>query len=81
LHVLFAAREENLDFLSEEQLQKLAGELAENWRRLATELNFSEEDIETFESEEDEEKSRAEKMLLSWQVSIASSAFCPPGTS
>lgn len=63
-------REENTDLLSSEQIQALAGELAEDWRRLAVELNFSEEDIGAFENEEEEEKARAEQMLLSWQVNI-----------
>ncbi|XP_064625067.1 THO complex subunit 1-like isoform X2 [Lineus longissimus] len=67
-------RDENTDLLSSEQIQALAGELAEDWRRLAVELNFSEEDIGAFENEEEEEKARAEQMLLSWQVSAGDAA-------
>ncbi|KAL5016765.1 hypothetical protein ScPMuIL_006354 [Solemya velum] len=50
-----------------QQLEALAIKLQADWRKLATELNFPEEDITYFESETDDESKRALKMLTIWQ--------------
>lgn len=50
-----------------DQLEAVAGQLGDDWRKLATELSFAEDDIEYFGSEGDS-KAQAIKMLTVWKV-------------
>ena len=60
--------------LTKENIADLSEQLGSDWKKLATELNFPEDDIEYFAAEGDE-KEQAVKMLTVWQVS--SSSFSP----
>lgn len=53
--------------LTKETLNLLSNKLGAEWKKLATELNFPEDDISYFESETSDEVQRALKMLTIWQ--------------
>ncbi|XP_062589734.1 THO complex subunit 1-like [Saccostrea cucullata] len=55
------------DILSKDQIDLLAEKLGEDWKRLGMELNFPEEDMAYFESENSEKVACAKKMLTIWQ--------------
>lgn len=56
------------DILSKEQIDLIAEKLGGDWKKLGTELNFPEDDMTYFESENSEETACAKKMLTIWQV-------------
>jgi hypothetical protein len=51
-----------------DQLEAVSGLLNGDWKKLATELGFPEDDIEYLASEGAEEKAHALKMLTLWKV-------------
>ncbi|XP_078319273.1 THO complex subunit 1-like [Crassostrea virginica] len=55
------------DPLSKEQIELVAEKLGGDWKRLGTELNFPEDDMNYFESENSEQLACAKKMLTIWQ--------------
>ena len=55
--------------VSKEQITKLSAELGSNWKMLATELNFPEDDITYVESETSDVDAQGLKMLTIWMVS------------
>lgn len=62
-------KEENVeDILTKQMLEDLASMLTGEWKKLATELNFPEDDISYFEEENNDETERALKMLTVWRV-------------
>ena len=62
----------NLKKLTKEDIAELSERLGENWKKLATELNFPEDDIDYFASESDVKK-QATIMLTVWLVSFTNS--------
>lgn len=68
---IFIGREEiPEDILSKDQIELVAEKLGEDWKRLGTELNFPEDDMSYFETENNEQVACAKKMLTIWQVNI-----------
>ena len=59
----------NLATLTKEDIAELAERLGADWKKLATELAFPEDDIDYFASETDDRKQQAIKMLTVWMVS------------
>lgn len=55
------------DILSKDQIELVAEKLGEDWKRLGTELNFPEDDMSYFETENNEQVACAKKMLTIWQ--------------
>ena len=73
---IFVGREEvPEDPLSKEQIELVAEKLGGDWKRLGTELNFPEDDMNYFESENSEQLACAKKMLTIWQVRKMHSFF------
>ena len=62
----------NLATLTKEDIAELADRLGADWKKLATELAFPEDDIDYFASEPDDKKQQAIKMLTVWMVSWTS---------
>lgn len=60
---------EVVEKLSGEQIQRVCDKIDSDWKKLATELNFLDDDILYFESETTEVAAQALKMLTKWQVS------------
>ena len=52
---------------SEEELQLLAKELADDWKNLASRLNFKRAEIIAFHRQNEKLADKAEEMLLDWQ--------------
>ncbi|XP_033738778.1 LOW QUALITY PROTEIN: THO complex subunit 1-like [Pecten maximus] len=59
-------KENTEDNLTPPMLDQLAAILKGEWKKLATELNFPEDDISYFETESSDEKQQALKMLTVW---------------
>ncbi|KAK3091924.1 hypothetical protein FSP39_023755 [Pinctada imbricata] len=64
------------DPLTKEQLQLMSEKLGEDWKRLAIELNFPEDDLAYFETENELDSQRAFKMLTIWQEKEEDRATC-----
>ncbi len=54
--------------LSKEHIILLAEKLENDWKKLAVELNFPEDNIEYWESETKDKQEQAIKMLTNWKV-------------
>ena len=59
----------NLQKLTKDHITGLSERLGTDWKKLATELGFPEDDIEYFARESDDKK-QATKMLTVWLVSF-----------
>ena len=59
----------NLAVLTKEDIANLSDRLGAEWKKLATELSFPEDDIDYFAGETDDTKKQATKMLTVWMVS------------
>ena len=55
--------------MTESQLERLAEQLGTNWKRLATELGYSDDDVKKVEGETEALNAQAKRFLLQWQVS------------
>ncbi|XP_074641621.1 THO complex subunit 1-like isoform X1 [Tubulanus polymorphus] len=62
------AKENEPDTLSKELIEMVAEKLDDNWKKLATELNFTGEDVKFIESDVEtvDAKAKAMKMLTNW---------------
>lgn len=54
--------------VTKEQCEMLAEKLGSEWKKLATELNFPEDDVTFLEGETEDVTVQALKMLILWQV-------------
>ena len=61
-------KEEDADAVTKEQLQQLAEALKSDWNKLATELNFPDDEVTFIANETDDVVEQALKMLTVWQV-------------
>ena len=68
LSFLTASNGEVVDLVTEQALESLAKELKSEWKKLATELNFGEDEIVHFEGEDSEASGQALRMLTIWKV-------------
>ena len=60
--------ERSADLLSKDQSEKLAEALGGEWQKLATELNFPEDDISFIAGETEDVQQQALKMITLWKV-------------
>lgn len=68
---LFSDKEDANDVITTEQMTAVAKLLGENWKKLASELGFSGEDIADFEEMPDEKTGLpAAKMIFLWQARV-----------
>lgn len=64
-------KEEVNDVITKEQWTAVARQLGDNWKKLASELRFSGEDISDFEALPDADTGLpAAKMIYLWQVCV-----------
>ncbi|XP_070556038.1 THO complex subunit 1-like [Ptychodera flava] len=57
-----------------DQLEAVANKLGDNWKTLATELNLTNEEITTLQTDHPEIKAQAKQMLINWQTKEGSNA-------
>ena len=62
--------EEVTGLISKDQCEALAEKLGSEWKKLAAELNFPEDDVKYLESEAQDVKDQALKMLTLWTVCV-----------
>lgn len=75
IFVFLVMKEEeiNEDALTPQLTEHLVKHIGTMWKRLARELNFSEDEISYFESDNDDDQERTLKMITVWQVGMKSS--------
>jgi len=63
------AKDESSVCVTKEHINELVKRLADDWKKLGTELGFSEDDMKDTERKTDEKEAQANRMLTVWIVS------------